>query len=186
MLSFEASSSPNARCFLVRAQTSTPNVKISNENEARSKLLEDVDFLEPKDVNFLEPKDLNFLESQPSNLKKDKSVPITRSKTTSKGKDPKTLNSLAAQRRSLDFFQILKYPLATESATELVIKHNTLVFVVDKHADKNNIKEAVKRTLNVTAKRVNTLMMPDGNKKAYIKLVPECSALDLAKKTNIF
>ncbi|KAL8535945.1 hypothetical protein ACS0TY_011550 [Phlomoides rotata] len=63
---------------------------------------------------------------------------------------------------------------------------NTLVFVVDKRADKTNIKEAVKLMFEVKVKKVNTSIMPGGIKKAFIMLAPEFKASDVAKKIGIF
>lgn len=103
-------------------------------------------------------------------------------------RNPKRLSSSASGRIELDTFQVLKYPLVTELAMQEMLQHNTLVFVVDKHADKENIKAAIKRICGVQSlqtKKVNTLVMPNGNKKAYIRLRPNFSALDVAKKLGI-
>ncbi|MBA0752784.1 hypothetical protein Gogos_001587, partial [Gossypium gossypioides] len=45
--------------------------------------------------------------------------------------------------------------------------NNTLVFIVDICADKKKIKDAVKKMYDIQAKKVNTLITPDGTKKAY-------------------
>ncbi|MFQ6636485.1 hypothetical protein Gotur_012842, partial [Gossypium turneri] len=46
--------------------------------------------------------------------------------------------------------------------------NNTLVFIVDICADKKTIKDAVKKMYDIQAKKVNTLIRPDGTKKAYL------------------
>ncbi|KAL6538291.1 hypothetical protein OROGR_012279 [Orobanche gracilis] len=106
-------------------------------------------------------------------------------KTSRKERNPKMLSSSAAQTKTLDHFSVIRYPLRTESAMKAMMEHNTLVFVVDKHCDKNNIKDAVQTIFKVRAKKVNTLIMPNGTKKAYIMLAPEFKALDLAKSIKI-
>ncbi|KAL6543340.1 60S ribosomal protein L23A [Orobanche hederae] len=106
-------------------------------------------------------------------------------KTSRKEKNPKMLSSSAAQTKTLDHFAVLRYPLRTESAMKAMMEYNTLVFVVDKHCDKNNIKDAVQTIFKVKAMKVNTLIMPNGNKKAYIMLAPEFKAMDLAKNIKI-
>lgn len=58
--------------------------------------------------------------------------------------------------------------------------NNTLVFLCDNKASKVQIKAAVKALYSVDAAKVNTLIRPDGVKKAYVRLVPEHEALEVA------
>ncbi|KAG2647668.1 hypothetical protein PVAP13_2KG593801 [Panicum virgatum] len=88
-------------------------------------------------------------------------------------------------RTSLDQYQILKYPHTTESAMKKIEDNNTLVFIVDLKADKKKIKAAVKKMYDIQAKKVNTLIRPDGKKKTYVKLTPDYDALDVANKIGI-
>ena len=81
--------------------------------------------------------------------------------------------------------QILKYPLTTESANQKIEDNNTLVFIVDKRATKKQIKAAVKRMYDIQCAKVNTLIRPDGQKKAYVRLTPDYDALDVANKIGI-
>ncbi|CAI9111239.1 OLC1v1011416C1 [Oldenlandia corymbosa var. corymbosa] len=106
-------------------------------------------------------------------------------KISIKERNPKRLSSSASQRVVLDYIQILKYPLITDLAMREMINNNTLTFIVDKHADKENIKAAVKSMFKIQTRKVNTLMMPDGNKKAYVMLTPDHNALEIAKKVKI-
>lgn len=99
-----------------------------------------------------------------------------------KEKNPKRLGSSPSARVSLGYYHIIKYPLVTELAMCEMIKKNTLVFVVDKDADKMNIKEAAKMMFGVETKKVRTLIMPDGQKKAYLVLNSNHNALEIAKK----
>eukprot|EP00971_Amphidinium_carterae_P004477 89732-Amphidinium_carterae.2 len=62
---------------------------------------------------------------------------------------------------------------------------NTLVFLVDIRADKRKIKEAVKQMYEVTCAKVNTLIRPDGQKKAYVRLSSDYDALDVANRIGI-
>ncbi|CCG84928.1 protein of unknown function [Taphrina deformans PYCC 5710] len=80
----------------------------------------------------------------------------------------------------LDAYKIIVSPLNTESAMKKIEENNTLVFIVDIKANKRTIKEAVKKLYNVDALNVNTLIRPDGTKKAYIRLSPDVDALDIA------
>ena len=80
----------------------------------------------------------------------------------------------------LDHYAVLRQPLATESAMRKMEDNNTLVFLCDPRASKTMIKAAVKELYQVDAERVNTLIRPDGAKKAYVRLVPEQEALEVA------
>jgi large subunit ribosomal protein L23Ae len=81
--------------------------------------------------------------------------------------------------------QVLKYPLTTESAMKKIEDNNTLVFIVDVRASKKKIKEAVKGMYDIQCAKVNTLIRPDGQKKAYVRLTPDYDALDVANKVGI-
>uniref|UniRef100_A0A8I5TEM6 Uncharacterized protein n=1 Tax=Pongo abelii TaxID=9601 RepID=A0A8I5TEM6_PONAB len=63
--------------------------------------------------------------------------------------------------------------------------NNTLVFIVDVKANKHQIKQAVKKLYDIDVAKVNTLIRPDGEKKAYVPLAPDCDALDVANKIGI-
>ncbi|KAG8373829.1 hypothetical protein BUALT_Bualt11G0065900 [Buddleja alternifolia] len=106
----------------------------------------------------------------------------SRARTSRKETHTRSISSNAALS---DQLPVIRYPLTTESALKAILESNTLVFVVDKRADKNIIKDTFKRMFKITAKKVNTLMTPDGTKKAYIMLPPSCKALDVAKNIKI-
>ncbi len=59
------------------------------------------------------------------------------------------------------------------------------VFIVDVRADKKAIKAAVGRLYDIQTKKINTLIRPDGQKKAYVRLTPDYDALDVANKIGI-
>ncbi|VFV25255.1 Hypothetical predicted protein, partial [Lynx pardinus] len=58
-------------------------------------------------------------------------------------------------------------PLTTKSATKK-IEDNTLVFIVDVKTNKHQIKQAEKKLYDIGMAKVNTLIRPNGEKKAYI------------------
>ena len=80
---------------------------------------------------------------------------------------------------------MLKFPLTTESANQKIEENNTLVFIVDVRATKKQIKAAVNRMYDIQCKKVNTLIRPDGQKKAYVRLTADYDALDVANKIGI-
>eukprot|EP00389_Voromonas_pontica_P007545 GDKH01011392.1.p1 GENE.GDKH01011392.1~~GDKH01011392.1.p1 ORF type:complete len:71 (+),score=18.57 GDKH01011392.1:167-379(+) len=59
---------------------------------------------------------------------------------------------------------------------------NTLVFIVDRNTNKRQIKAALEKAYDVKAARVNTLIRPDGKKKAFIRLTPDQDALDVSNR----
>ena len=75
-----------------------------------------------------------------------------------KDRNPKYPRISAPPRNKLDHYQILKYPLTTESAMKKIEDNNTLVFIVDIRADKKKIKDAVKKMYDIQTKKVNTLI----------------------------
>jgi large subunit ribosomal protein L23Ae len=50
----------------------------------------------------------------------------------------------------------------------------------NRRANKRQIKIALKQMYDVDCVKVNTLIRPDGSKKAYAKLTPDVDALDIA------
>lgn len=103
-----------------------------------------------------------------------------RPKTLALPRAPKYPRKSVAHAPRLDAYKIIVSPLNTESAMKKIEENNTLVFIVNIRANKRTIKEAVKKLYNVDALNVNTLIRPDGTKKAYVRLSPDVDALDVA------
>ena len=84
------------------------------------------------------------------------------------------------------FYKVIKRPLITEKTFDLIEKENKLVFIVDRLANKSKIKIAIEKIHNVKVVKVNTLITPKGDKKAFVKLHPDNSAQDIAIDLGIF
>ncbi|KAG8970288.1 60S ribosomal protein L25 [Tulasnella sp. 425] len=97
-------------------------------------------------------------------------------------KSPKYPRRSVPKLSSLDQFRVITHPLNTEAAMKEIEDHNTLVFLVDLKANKKQIKDAVKKLYDVNVLKVNTLVRPDGRKKAFVRLSPEHDALEIANK----
>lgn len=97
----------------------------------------------------------------------------------------------------MDASTILIHPLNTESAMKKVSaahfqldsadanqaqieENNTLVFIVDVKANKRQIAAALKKQYDVSCVKINTLIRPDGSKKAFARLTADVDALDIA------
>jgi large subunit ribosomal protein L23 len=73
----------------------------------------------------------------------------------------------------------------TESASLMVEKNNKLVFIVNLKAGKSDVKKAVEELYDVKVAKINMLITPQGEKKAFVKLAPEYKASDVAIKLGI-
>ena len=118
-------------------------------------------------------------------LKKRFSPTFHRPKTLKNARAPKYPRVSVPPPQRLDQFQVLKFPLTTESANQKIEENNTLVFIVDVRATKKQIKAAVNRMYDIQCEKVNTLIRPDGQKKAYVRLTADYDALDVANKIGI-
>ncbi len=85
----------------------------------------------------------------------------------------------------MDLNEIISYPLMTESASLMVEKDNKLIFIVNLKAGKADIKRAVEQLYEVKVSKINLLITPQGEKKAFVKLTPEYKASDVAIKLGI-
>ena len=82
-------------------------------------------------------------------------------------------------------FVVIKSPLTSEAAMKKIEDHNTLVFLCDARANKRQIKAAVKELYDIDVDKVNTLVRPDGVKKAYVRLTKDQDALDVSNRIGI-
>lgn len=82
-------------------------------------------------------------------------------------------------------YAVIKHPLTTESAMQKIEDQNTIVFIVDSRSNKYVIKDAVEKLYEVKVAKVNTLIRPDGRKKAYVRLAPDHDALTVANRIGI-
>jgi ribosomal protein uL23 len=73
----------------------------------------------------------------------------------------------------------------TEVASRLLETENKLVFMVNLKANKVDVRRAVEELYDVRVKRVNVLITPQGEKKAFVKLHPDHKAVDVAIKLGI-
>ena len=81
--------------------------------------------------------------------------------------------------------KVIKYPMMTERSVNMIENENKLVFIVDRRANKDDIKAAIKELYEVDATTVNTLITHKGEKKAFVKLSDEYDASDVAIRLGI-
>merc|ERR1712039_139772 len=101
------------------------------------------------------------------------SVKFYRPQTFRPARAPKYPRKSTPSRNRMDAYNIIKHPLTTESAMKKI------------KANKHQIKSAVKKLYDINISKVNTLVRPTGDKKAYVRLAPDYDALDVANKIGI-
>ena len=90
--------------------------------------------------------------------------------------------SIEEQLADLD---ILKHPLVTEKAVNLIESENKLTFVVAKSASKPTVKSAVESLYKVRVKKVSILNDMKARKRAIVTLHKEFKASDIATKLGV-
>jgi large subunit ribosomal protein L23 len=85
----------------------------------------------------------------------------------------------------MDATEVISYPLMTESASLMVERDNKLIFIVNLKAGKSDVKKAVEELYEVKVSKVNLLVTPQGDKKAFVKLTPAFRDSDVAIKLGI-
>ncbi|KAK7951679.1 60S ribosomal protein uL23 [Apiospora aurea] len=108
------------------------------------------------------------------------STTFHRPKTLILSRSPKYLRKAIPSEPRLDEHKIIINPLNTESAMKKIEENNTLVFICDVKANKAQIKGALKKLYDIDCAKINTLVRPDGSKKAYCRLTADVDALDIA------
>jgi large subunit ribosomal protein L23 len=81
--------------------------------------------------------------------------------------------------------EVVRYPLLSEDAVTLLESENKITFIVDTRSDKHDIKRAIEELYEVKVEQVRTLITPEGEKKAFVKLSPDFKAADLAVRLGI-
>jgi len=80
---------------------------------------------------------------------------------------------------------MIKRFVITEKALRLAEKENKITVIVDRTATKKQIADEIKRLYGVEVEKVNTLITPQGEKKAYVKLAKEYSAIELLSRLGL-
>ena len=86
----------------------------------------------------------------------------------------------------MDSYSIIIKPHVTEKTMNLIDANNEIAFVVRRSANKMQIKRAFVDLYEEEVERVNTHITPKGQKVAYIKLVEEEMAEELAVRIGVF
>jgi len=83
-------------------------------------------------------------------------------------------------------YHVVHNVVISEKLFDMIENENKLAFIVDRRANKKMIKSAVELLYDVKVDRVNTVILCDGRKKAYVRLSDDDNASDLAAKLGMF
>lgn len=80
----------------------------------------------------------------------------------------------------MDEYSIIRHPISTEKSIRLIESENKLIFAVDNHATKQQVKQAIEKMFNASVEQVNTFRSAKGEKRAYVKFSRKTPAIDVA------
>jgi large subunit ribosomal protein L23 len=86
----------------------------------------------------------------------------------------------------MDAYSIIVKPHISEKTMNLIEEKNELAFVVYRESNKKQIKNAFEQLFEESVKNVNTHITSKGIKIAFIKLVNENKAEDVAVRMGVF
>jgi len=86
---------------------------------------------------------------------------------------------------SKDPYNVVFHPHVTEKTMNLMTKENKLEFIVDRRANKKDVKLAIEALFEVKVAAVNTFINREG-KHAIVKLAKDFSAEDLGMRIGVF
>ena len=86
----------------------------------------------------------------------------------------------------MDSYSIIIKPHVTEKTMNLIDLNNEITFIVRRSANKSQIKRAFEELYEEKVAKVNTHINTKGQKVAYIKLVEEEMAEELAVRIGVF
>jgi ribosomal protein L23 len=120
-------------------------------------------------------------ESQP---KIEKQVKPKRS-LFKREKKTKEESEVRLETTQADPFDIIKFVVMTEKAIQLIEGQNKLVLVVERGAEKKDIKKAVESAFSANVSNVQTMIDQLGRKKAFVRFAKPGEAGEIAIKLGI-
>jgi large subunit ribosomal protein L23 len=80
----------------------------------------------------------------------------------------------------------VKHPHVTEKTVDKMDFENKMVFICDSEARKDEIVDELETQYDVDIDGVNTMVTPDGNKKAEVQLTDDHDAQEIASRIGVF
>jgi len=84
-----------------------------------------------------------------------------------------------------DPYGVVRHPYVTEKTMTLMEKENKLEFIVDRRANKKEIRLAIEKLLDIKIDYVHTYISEEG-KHAIVRLNKDYSAEDVGMRIGVF
>ncbi|MBN1940602.1 MAG: 50S ribosomal protein L23 [Candidatus Diapherotrites archaeon] len=81
--------------------------------------------------------------------------------------------------------EVIYFPLITEKAVNMIEAENKICFIVNKKAQKTDVKNAVETLYSVKVDSVKTVNDMKGRKKAIVRINKKFKADELATKLGV-
>ena len=88
-------------------------------------------------------------------------------------------------RTTLEYREVILFPLITEKTVNMIDAENKLCFVVSNKATKADVKRAVEEAYAIKVDSVNVLLDRKGRKKAIVKVNKQFKADEIATKLGV-
>ncbi len=124
-------------------------------------------------------------EGKEKEVKKQKEVKKAVVKEEKQDKKEVKEKKPADKGMQLKAYEILKFPLITEKAVNMIEAENKLVFIVNQKAGKGEIRKAVESLYGVEVDRVNIIRDMKSRKRAIVKINKKYKADDIATKLGV-
>lgn len=124
-------------------------------------------------------------ETKPKIEKKEKQGKTKRSLFKREKKVREAPEEIKQEITQTEPFDIIKFVVMTEKAIQLIESQNKLVFVVDRNAEKKDIKKAVENAFSANVSNVQTMIDQLGRKKAFVRFAKAGEAGEIAIKLGI-
>merc|ERR1712141_599108 len=79
----------------------------------------------------------------------------------------RTIRKEVGKYGQADLHKVILYPVTSDKNVQRMENENILTFIVGDNTNKTQIKKSFETLLNVKVRSVNTMIRPDGKKKAY-------------------
>ena len=123
------------------------------------------------------------VEKKPKAVEKVREKAVE-AKAREKKEEVKEIKSVEKQI-SLKAYEILRFPLITEKAVNMIETENKLVFIVNQNATKGEVRKAVESLYQVEVDGVNIIRDMKSRKKAIVKINKKYKADDIATKLGV-
>jgi len=129
-----------------------------------------------------EEKVLPKADAHPTDATKGSPGGATVEKKPEAKKSKKTIEEIEAEIKNLT---IIKYPLITEKAVNMIEAENKLTFVVGRKTTKDTVKKSIEDLYNVKVDSVNIINDMKARKKAIVTINKKYKADNIATKLGV-